>query len=253
MIATADRLTASHSGIAMIAKVQRALERATTIEEIRNVENLAQRAREYAKAAGMGRDSVNAAARYALDARRKAGATLNTMRERGELAERGKKQIYQRGILTLKDLDLTANQSSRYQKEASVPQSLYEKWVREVIASDDRMLTAAGLRALARQEDESPVSLAAAERRVGRLLTKLWNRMSAKDRACLPDLLASLSRQLRRLTISDCEKLTLRAPKRCKSQVPKRDDRKRKTLASQAKSDCFEHGVLKGPKKCGRG
>jgi len=253
MIATAKSSPASSSAIAMIAKAQRMLEQATTIKEIRNVENLAQRAREYAQAAGLGRDSVNTAARYALDARRKTGATLKAMRERGELAERGEKQIYQHGIFTLKDLGLTGNQSSRYQQEASVPPDVYEHWAREVMASDDRMLSAAGLRALARQDGESPVPLAAAGRRVRRLLTKLWNRMSAKDRACLPDLLASLSRQLRRLTISDCEKLTLRAPKRCKSQVPKRDDRKRKTLASQAKSDCFEHGVLKGPKKCGRG
>ena len=234
MIATADSLTASNSGIAMISKVQRALERATTIEEIRNVENLAQRTREYAQAAGLGRDSVNTAACYALDARRKAGTTLMAMRERGELTERGEKQIYQHGIFTLKDLGLTGNQSSRYQQEASVPQDIYEQWMREVMASDDRMLSAAGLRALARQDGESPVSLAAAERRVRRLLAKLWNRMSAKDRACLPDLLAPLSRQLKGITVAHCDRPRRRAAGQRKSRLPKQGTTMAKTASNVA-------------------
>jgi hypothetical protein len=234
MIATAKSSPASSSAIAMIAKAQRMLEQATTIKEIRNVENLAQRAREYAQAAGLGRDSVNTAARYALDARRKTGATLKAMRERGELAERGEKQIYQHGIFTLKDLGLTGNQSSRYQQEASVPPDVYEHWAREVMASDDRMLSAAGLRALARQDGESPVPLAAAGRRVRRLLTKLWNRMSAKDRAYLPDLLASLSYQLKGIMVAHCDRPGRRAAGQHKSRLPKQGTTTAKTASNVA-------------------
>ena len=201
MTATAKSFAAGNFAIAMLAKAQRMLEKATTVKQIRNAENLAQRAREYAKAAAMGRDSVNAAARCALDARRKAGAALMTMREWGKLAERGKPKKHARGISTLPDLGLTRSQASYYQQEASVPQRIYEKWVREVMASDDRMLSAAGLRALARDEDESPLSYDAAARRMRRFVASLANRMSPEGRTRRPRLLISLSHELKRLPI----------------------------------------------------
>ncbi|MFZ5833267.1 MAG: hypothetical protein ACOY3P_24525 [Planctomycetota bacterium] len=47
-----------------------------------------------------------------LDARRKAGAMLKQMQERGELADRGRRQMYQAGTLTLSDLGLTRKQST---------------------------------------------------------------------------------------------------------------------------------------------
>ena len=58
MIADAER-----SDVAPIPNIEKMLAKATTIGEIRSVENLAQRARDYAKAARMGRDAVNRAAR----------------------------------------------------------------------------------------------------------------------------------------------------------------------------------------------
>jgi len=88
MTAVADK-----SDIAVVSKMRRMLEKATTVEEIRHVENLAQRARDYAKAAGLGRDAVNRVGRLALDARRKTGATLRAMKERGELAEGRRKKL----------------------------------------------------------------------------------------------------------------------------------------------------------------
>jgi len=194
-------IVADKSDIAVVSKMQRMLEKATTVDEIRHVENLAQRAREYAKAAGLGRDAVNRAGRLALDARRKTGATLKAMRDRGELAERGRKQISQRAIFTLDDLDLTLSDSSRYQLEASVPQKPHEDWVRRVIESHDGTLTASGLRALARrladpgQPDGPPVLFPAAARRIGRLVGKLWKQMAGHGRARLAELLKSLSSQ----------------------------------------------------------
>jgi len=141
---------AKKSYIAEISKAERMLEKATTVEEIRHVENLAQRARDYAKAAGLGRDAVNRAGRLALDARRKTGATLKAMKERGELAEGRRNELSHRAIVTLDDLDLTPSDSSYYQLEASVPQNAYEEWVPRVTESHDGILTASGLRTLAR-------------------------------------------------------------------------------------------------------
>jgi len=194
-------IVADKSDIAVLSKVQLMLEKATTTDEIREVENLAQLARKYAKDAGLGRDAVNRAQRVALDARRKAGATLKAMKERGELAERGRKQIYQRGRFTLRDLGLTFNDSSFYQLEASVPQKRYVEWVERVTKSRSGMLTASGLRELARQLadpggcDGPPVLFPAAARRIRRLLGKLWKRMAGDGRARLAGFLKSLSSQ----------------------------------------------------------
>ena len=181
------------AAIATISKAERMLEKAATIDEIRHVEHLAQLARDYAKKARLGRESVNVAARLALDARRKAGNTLKEMMERGELAKPGKSKMSQRATFTLEDLGLTRNQSSRYQQEASVPQEAYEAWVRRVIDSHDGALSDYRLRALARQIGESddpndpPLPFARAESRIRRLVAKLSKQMDGNGRARLPE------------------------------------------------------------------
>jgi hypothetical protein len=191
--------TANGSDIAMISKATQMLDRASTIDEIRQVENLAQCARDYAKAAGRGRDAVNSAARIALDARRKSGTVLIAMKERGELAERGRTQMSQRATFTLKDLNLTRSRSSCYQQEASVPKDAYENWVRRVIESDDRVLSAGGLRRVARklaksdEPDDAASTTAAAEQRVRRYIAKHWRQIGPAGRARLPALLKSLA------------------------------------------------------------
>jgi uncharacterized protein YjiS (DUF1127 family) len=86
-------------------------------------------------------------ARLMLDARRKAGETIRLMKERGELAERGRdrKEMSQAATFKLDDIGLTRSQSSRYQQEASVPEEVYRDWVAAIVESDARELTAAGL------------------------------------------------------------------------------------------------------------
>ena len=99
------------------------------------------------------------------------------MSERGELAGPGKPKMSHGATLhTLVDLGVTRSQSSLYQQEASVPADVYEAWVRRVIESKDRVLSAKGLRALGRQygepggRDGPPLSFAAAASRIRRLL-----------------------------------------------------------------------------------
>jgi len=194
-------IAADKSDIVVVSKMQRTLEKAASIDEVRNVENLAQRAREYAKVAGLGRDAVNRAGRLALDARRKTGATLRAMRERRELAERGRRHMSHAGTFTLADLGLTRNDSSYYQLEASVPQRRYDQWVERVVKSHDGTSSASGLRSLARQladpgqPDGLPVLFPAAASRIRRLVAKLRIRMTGQGRACLPAFLKSLSSQ----------------------------------------------------------
>jgi hypothetical protein len=216
----------NHSEIALISRAQRMLAEARSIDDVLHVENLAQRARDFAKEAGLGRDAVNACARHALDARRMAGAMLKEMKDRGELAERGRKakkrrpattnsemsqpatfefetsratpniEMSQPATFTLKALGVTRSRSSRYQQEASVPRAVFEAWAQRVLDSDDGMLTAGGLRALARREPDFPLPLAKAASRLRKLLLKLQKEMG-ETKAALPALLQSLA--------SECE------------------------------------------------
>lgn len=137
------------NAITTIEKAARMLAEATTLEDILRVENLAQRARDYARAADWGREAQNTAAVICLDARRKAGETLAEMKERGELAERVGRNGSQ-AATHLEDIGLTKSQSSRYQAEASVPQEAYREWVQSC-QTGDHDITATGLRKLAKQ------------------------------------------------------------------------------------------------------
>lgn len=184
--------------LALLSKAQKILVEARTIPDICNIENLAQRVREYAKKAGMGRDAVNAAALVVLDARRKAGETLKAMKERGELYDKGgdRKSKSQAAILKLSDLGLTLSQSSRYQTEASVPDDLYQDWVERVCKSNDGELHASGVRALARQisqplenESQEPLSFILAAGKIRRTIENVWKSLTDDGKLSLPKFL----------------------------------------------------------------
>lgn len=130
-----------------LVRARRMLAEATTIEQIMHVANLAQRAADFAKAANLGLCASNQAKSIELDARRKAGDTLVTMKARGELARRGKPKMSQAATFTVEDLGLTRDQSARYQQEASVPNREYQRWKADRMETEE--LSAAGLRKLA--------------------------------------------------------------------------------------------------------
>ena len=118
----------------------------------------------------------------------------------GELAQRGKKQIYCPGIYTLGDLGLTANESSHYQKEASVPPEAYEAWVRRVSKRRGGLLSPTGLRDLAGGERKLPARprssrlvFAKAAGQLSRSVAKLWDRLDLNGKACLRGLLNTLA------------------------------------------------------------
>jgi N6-adenosine-specific RNA methylase IME4 len=163
---TAD--DARRKALQPIVKAHRILAEAKTLDDFLQVENLAQRARDFAKAAGLGRKTMNEAARIMLDARRQAGLTLVAMKERGELAARGgdRKSNSQPASLKLEDLGITHSQSARYQQEASVSEEQYRMWVDDVLSSDDRELSAAQLRKFAKRT-KAPETTAADEPVVG--------------------------------------------------------------------------------------
>jgi hypothetical protein len=58
--------------------------------------------------------------------------------------------------------------------------------------------------------------------------------MSAEDNACLPDLLASLARQLKGITVAHCDKPGRRAADQRKSRLSKQGTRTAKTAGNVA-------------------
>jgi hypothetical protein len=137
----------------------------------------------------------------ALDARRKVGETLKAMKEWGELAE-GKPKPSQAGRVTLSDIGLTYNQSSRYQMEASVPDDIYQDWVDRVCKSDDGELHASGVRSLARQisepienKPELKLSFVIAAGKVRQVVENVWKALNADSRRSLLILLAELAKE----------------------------------------------------------
>ena len=84
-------VAANRCDIGAIPQRRMMLETATTIEEIRKVEKLSQLFCEFVKKATLARQDINSAGCLFLDARRKIGDMLKEMKDRGELAEPGRR------------------------------------------------------------------------------------------------------------------------------------------------------------------
>lgn len=116
-----------------------ALEAASTLEEVKQLRDLAESARTYARVAKLGIRAQNTAAAFKVRAERRAGELLADMPEFG----RGKKSA------TVADFGINHHQSNRWQRLASIPSEQFENVVESALA-DERELTTAGLLQLAR-------------------------------------------------------------------------------------------------------
>lgn len=135
-----------------LTEASRMLAEAKTLPNIRAVHNLAQRAKDYARAARLGLDAQNSAAAIALEAEAKAGELLIRMKAAGErqtpaTAERadllaGSDEVPHKP--TLADLGVTPDESSRWQAVAQVPPEVRAEYVTES-QERDQEVTRAGL------------------------------------------------------------------------------------------------------------
>ena len=214
---------ATPRALVALTKARKMLAEAKTIEQILAVENLAQRARDFAKAAGLGRLAVNAAVRIMLDCRRKAGDTTEAMRARGELAGQGrpKKRNPAETFFTVDDIGLTKKQAARYVQEASVPEDAYALWWEEVDGNDDIHASAAGLRTRWRQlgseknaqtsgsvldspetaNGDMPLQMAIDQ--IRKTVFSAWEKCSACARVALPNVLRSIADELEHTGMDD--------------------------------------------------
>jgi len=131
--------------IARISEARRTLAAASTLEDVMQIRDQAEALRVYVKAAAAGLEAANAAAEIKLRAERKAGEMLAGMEMRdGGDAARARSQAATELPPSLDDLGLTKDQSSRWQREAKVPEEEFEAYI-ESCCYEGKEITQAGL------------------------------------------------------------------------------------------------------------
>jgi N6-adenosine-specific RNA methylase IME4 len=145
-----------------VAAMRRAygeLESARTIDEVKDIRDRAEAARQYAKAAGYSRDITNMCAEIKIRAERKAGSLLAEMPKH----EGGRPKTNDHVSLVppppkLDEIGVTPKQSSRWQQVAAIPDKVIDDYIEDVKESGDDV-TSIGLRQFAsRQRGPSPVT-----------------------------------------------------------------------------------------------
>ncbi len=148
------------NALAKLETATRMLAEARTLDEVRQIRDLAEAARAYAKAAGLGDEAIGYASAIKLDAERKAGQVLADMKAKGERAAgRPEKQS---PPVTLPDLGVTPMQSSRWQALARLPELEYRE-VRQQVASRSRGATERASREAVASEFDQVVEAAQTE------------------------------------------------------------------------------------------
>lgn len=120
------------STLATISKARRALAKAKTLDDVLQIRDQAEAVRVYAKAAAEGFEAQNGAAEIKLRAERKAGELLKVMEKAkggGDVSKPKEHRSQDVTSATLDDIGVTKMQSSRWQKQATVPEEVFEEHV----------------------------------------------------------------------------------------------------------------------------
>lgn len=138
--------------LALVSEMKRVLARAATLEEVIRVRNETEAVRCLVQKAKLGLEMHNEAAEFKLRAERKAGEMLASAAQPG----RKPTKRYHSGTFKLGELGITKNQSSRWQRQAAVPEQEFEAYLqesrqaqREVTSAE--LLRRAGTRRIVRQ------------------------------------------------------------------------------------------------------
>ena len=117
-----------------------ALAKAERLDELTDIRSRAEAIRIWAKSANQSLEVQNRAAALRLDAERKAGKLLLQLHLRGG----NRKSKAHAAPLKLEDLGITRDQSTRWQKQAEIPDDQFEKYV-SGLTLIGKEITAAGL------------------------------------------------------------------------------------------------------------
>ena len=126
-----------------------AIEKARTIDEVKDIRDKAEAARKYAAQAGISLHGQNMLAEIKLRAERKAGEILETMERQKRGGDRKSKSHSATLIPQLENMGISKTQASRWQQEADVPKKVFEEHVQKITTAA-KELTSSGLLKLAK-------------------------------------------------------------------------------------------------------
>jgi len=130
--------------LARISQAKLALVSAKNLDDVLRIRDQAEALRTYIKAASDSLEAANSAAEIKLRAERRAGEMLASMDKPANRHQISTSTT----MVPLKDLGISNNQSSRWQKEAKVNEDVFEEYIREC-NDEQREVTQAGLLKLA--------------------------------------------------------------------------------------------------------
>lgn len=119
------------SALAPVAQAQRMLAQASTFEDFRDIRDLSETARAYARARGLGIESENMASEYVLRAERGMGKVLIEMMESGQRAPSHPVSADKAALVPKLTELIGETNDSRARREASNWQRLYRAWTDE--------------------------------------------------------------------------------------------------------------------------
>jgi N6-adenosine-specific RNA methylase IME4 len=147
------------NALAKLDKATQMLAEAKSLDEVKNIMDIAEAARTYARAAKLGLEAQNHAAEICITAKRKAGGFLSKLdRSTPQTAKinsmRGIDSEYSEAI---KEAGISPQDADRWQQISDVPEETFKKYI-ETTKEDWREITQAGALRIAREDrkDSNP-------------------------------------------------------------------------------------------------
>lgn len=152
MIATEPR------SLIAISHASRMLAEAKSLDDVKQIRDLAEAARVYARAHQLGIEAENHAAEIKLRAERKGGELLVESAESGERQTGGNPQLSRDATVapTLAELGITRDQSSRMQAIAAIPEPEFEAVLADTRAAGERITSNGMVRLASLMSSDSP-------------------------------------------------------------------------------------------------
>lgn len=137
---------------------RKALAVATTVDEVKEIRDKAEAMRAYARQAGESLEMQNQCAVIKLRSERRAGEMLIEMKSTGQITEHRPSKEVSHDVTLLRDLDISRNESSRWQKLASIDEDVFENEIKSTVDAGKELTTSAMLKVARRQKhDDEPL------------------------------------------------------------------------------------------------
>ena len=133
------------TALVAISQARRALEVASTLDDVKDIRDRAEAMRAYAKQAQYSLEIQNRCAELKLRAERKAGTLLSESTVKGGARHKSHDGTYERRSV-LEDLGISKMQSSRWQTVSTIPDDIFEQHVAKITASERELTSASVIR-----------------------------------------------------------------------------------------------------------